>query len=399
LRLPTSIPTAVLAALAVAHLASPGAARAVQQTGAPAQEKVVVKIKELPAVKLAVADPAPALRVGRWIAGEPVASFELGRVYVVDVWATWAPPCRASIPFLSDLQARYEDRGVRVIGVSVLEDDHKAPQVFVEKLGTPVRYPIATDYVPERAKPNQGSTYLRWIRASVQDSIPTTFLIDGTGRVAWVGEPLAVEEPLVHVLAGTWDIEKARAKFYCRVRVNQLGYRLREQLDAGAWADALQTIDAMTELDPSCESRIAAYRFRTLLYVGREEEAYAYGRKVVDGALKEHALALNVIAWAIVDPKAPTPSLRRLDFALEVAKRACELTSYEDPAILDTLALIHFESGDVEKALEYQEKAAKLAAGGRWEEEIQARLAKFREAAKKKGDAGGKAPDELAIRR
>ncbi|MET0657514.1 MAG: TlpA disulfide reductase family protein [Steroidobacteraceae bacterium] len=42
-----------------------------------------------------------------------------GRVVVVDFWASWCGPCRQSFPWLNEMQARYAERGLTVIGVNV----------------------------------------------------------------------------------------------------------------------------------------------------------------------------------------------------------------------------------------------------------------------------------------
>ena len=64
---------------------------------------------------LKVGDPAPALKVGKWLQGDAVTKFEPGKVYVVHFWATWCPPCIGKMPHLADLQARYKGQGVTVI--------------------------------------------------------------------------------------------------------------------------------------------------------------------------------------------------------------------------------------------------------------------------------------------
>jgi cytochrome c biogenesis protein CcmG/thiol:disulfide interchange protein DsbE len=42
----------------------------------------------------------------------------VGRPIVLNFWATWCGPCRVEIPWLVDLQARYKDRGLVILGIS-----------------------------------------------------------------------------------------------------------------------------------------------------------------------------------------------------------------------------------------------------------------------------------------
>jgi tetratricopeptide (TPR) repeat protein len=66
-------------------------------------------------------------------------------------------------------------------------------------------------------------------------------------------------------------------------------------------------------------------------------------------------ITLNYLAWTILD----TPNLqnRDLNLALELAKKAAEISKNEDCTILDTLARAYFEKGDLDKAIEVQAMA------------------------------------------
>ena len=77
-------------------------------------------------------DEAKPLQISKWVKGKKVdlAKGKGKKVYVVEFWATWCPPCRTTIPHLTELQKKYKDKGVVFIGVS----DEKASVVkkFVE---------------------------------------------------------------------------------------------------------------------------------------------------------------------------------------------------------------------------------------------------------------------------
>jgi len=91
-----------------------------------------------------------------------------GKVVLVNYWATWCPPCRAEVPDLIRLQAKYQDRLV-VIGVSEDEGGLELVKRFTRDHG--INYPIVMSS-PALAKVFPGVT-----------SLPTTFVLDREGRV------------------------------------------------------------------------------------------------------------------------------------------------------------------------------------------------------------------------
>src|SRR5205807_6899132 len=48
-----------------------------------------------------------------------------GRVVYVDFWASWCGPCRRSFPWMNEMQRRYGDRGLTIVGVNV---DKRRPE-------------------------------------------------------------------------------------------------------------------------------------------------------------------------------------------------------------------------------------------------------------------------------
>ncbi len=92
-----------------------------------------------------------------------------GRPVILDFWATWCGPCKASMPHLTTMQERYRDRGLVVIGLSVDDGDGQKVRRFADRLGIGFRLAMADDKVLDLYGP---------IRA-----IPTTFFINRKGEV------------------------------------------------------------------------------------------------------------------------------------------------------------------------------------------------------------------------
>jgi thiol-disulfide isomerase/thioredoxin len=66
-----------------------------------------------------------------------------GKVVIVDFWGTWCPPCRKQAPQLAELNKRYRDKGLAVIGMSLddQKEDQKLVNDFIKQAG--INYQIA----------------------------------------------------------------------------------------------------------------------------------------------------------------------------------------------------------------------------------------------------------------
>lgn len=55
-----------------------------------------------------------------------------GKVVVVDFWASWCVPCRRSFPWMNDMQAKYADQGLVIVGINVDADAAAAAAFLAE---------------------------------------------------------------------------------------------------------------------------------------------------------------------------------------------------------------------------------------------------------------------------
>ncbi|AQQ71891.1 Thiol-disulfide oxidoreductase ResA [Limihaloglobus sulfuriphilus] len=326
--------TALLAVLLAAGVSTaqepaPGDAKP-EKTAEKQQEKKITLKKAAPLEGLT------------WVKGEPVKQFEKGKVYVVEFWATWCGPCRHSIPHLTKLQKKYQDKGITIIGIS--DESMETIKPFMEEMGDEMDYTIASD--------PKGIASKNYMEAYNQSGIPAAFIVDSNGYVAWYGHPGGGEMDYILELAaaGEFDGEEYAVK--------------------KAEAEAL--------------NRKINKLFNEYFSAVMEAKPYKEHRKTLDKIIEtEHPQALNELAWIILT-QVPENN-RDLEKALEIAKKVNTLTENKEPAAMDTYALALFENGEVKDAVKTQTAAVELAkkmkdADPMMLEELKKNLEKFKAA-------------------
>jgi len=273
-------------------------------------------------------DKAPELRIAEFVKGEPVTSFEPGRVYVVEFWATWCGPCIRAFPHLSKLQKEHGDK-MTIIGVNIWDNPEGESQdariervnAFVESQGERMDYTVAVEQDDTMAE--------SWMTQAGRRGIPAAFIVDQKGHIAWMGHPAGMDEPLKQVMAGKYDSAEAAKK-------------AKKQHKLDAWTQV-----SMTKI------------------VEGADDAYPLASKLIPTVFADEPMLLNQMSWFILtSDRVPE---RDVKVAYQAARLACEKTDWEEPSILDTYALAAFENGKVEKAVEMQRKAIKLLPGTQWE--------------------------------
>ncbi len=334
---------------------------------------------------LTVGSPAPALKVNRFLKGEPVTAFETGKIYVVEFWATWCGPCIQAMPHVSELQSKYPQ--VTFIGVNVLEDDDSAAEQFLNARGQELNYRFARDDVPEGANAHDGAMAKTWLTAAEVSGIPTAMVVDAKGRIANITHPMSLEECLPQIISGKWDMAEAAKQHLLSVLPERTSREFNERMEAllkpGPTDETPKELDRIAEDFPEQAGVIGLIKFRVLsLEVDKTEQALATGRKLLKGDLGSNPEMLNAMAWEIVGPERLKPAAVELkSFALEVARKSDDLVKKKHPTAADTLARALFVNGDTKAAITTQRRAIALAktnprAAG-LVEELQKRLGEY----------------------
>jgi tetratricopeptide (TPR) repeat protein len=242
-------------------------------------------------------------------------------------------------------------------------------------------YRVAIDKVEKGASEGEGFMAKHWLNAAQQDGIPASFIVNGEGKVVWIGHPGNIDVALSEVVAGTYDVTKAAAK-YKKDKANQakmqaLSAAIGKARQEGP-AAVLKVLDEAIKETPELEQQVGAFKFMTLSndMDGKEDDAIKYGQRLVDEVYKDDFNRLNQLAWAFVDPdrKGPKPTKAQLAFAVKAAEKGVEVSKGKDHPVLDTLACAYFAAGDKAKAIETIEKAIKVSD----EPEYKERLEKFK---------------------
>ncbi len=291
-----------------------------------------------------IGKPPPPITVAKWVRGAPLERFEKGTVYVVDLWATWCGPCKAAIPDLTKLARQHRGK-LEVIGVSISERQKDAADVsyiegveqFVAKMGDRMDYRVAVD-TPDK------QMHAAWLKACGTGGIPTAWVIDQQGLVAWIGigTPSDLERIAGAVLAGTFD-PKREAELQARLEAEAKqrseadiaaakerqrhtderypGYR--EAMSRGDQSAALASLNAAFKADPASETA-GAYQWKLMLLMQRNKagEVEAYARDLL-ARFPENDDIMGFVSACIVS----TSEEPRFDkqLALEAARRAAEL--------------------------------------------------------------------------
>jgi thiol-disulfide isomerase/thioredoxin len=144
---------------------------------------------EFSTIPVEVNYPAPELTLTD-VSGNPVSLTDhLGKVILVNMWATWCPPCKAEMPTLQAFYEKYQAQGFVIVGINDGETIELV-EPFVRDYG--LTFPVWLDgeYLSEKAFNTV--------------NLPSSYVIDrqGTVRLMWIGaiSPRVLEKYVPNVI-------------------------------------------------------------------------------------------------------------------------------------------------------------------------------------------------------
>ncbi|CAB4887681.1 MAG: redoxin domain-containing protein [Actinobacteria bacterium] len=117
--------------------------------------------------------PAPDFTLKTLAGTDFTLSKQLGKVVVMNVWASWCAPCRAEAPALQDVWEKSNQNKVQFVGLDTRDSD-TAARNFVERYG--ITYPQAID--------TEAQVQLLFRDTLPAQAIPSTLIVDAKGNVA-----------------------------------------------------------------------------------------------------------------------------------------------------------------------------------------------------------------------
>jgi len=309
------------------------------------------------AAALEIGDTAPPLKIKEWVRGEAVnlSKDAAKKIHMVEFWATWCPPCKQSIPLLSDYQKKNE-KDLVIIGVTDPDPyRNSASEVkdFVKEQGTKMSYTVALD--------DDGQTTRAYMPSEVM-GIPYAFLVGRDGKIVWHGSPLdpTLEKIIPDVVSGKYDVAHAKKAAEIELEVAkrfqtlELAYQLGQQ--EAVWDGVVDIL----RLDPANET---AMQILVTLYADDPKKAEPFRKWAKDyiTGQKSNVQAMVKLAETLGDHE--DLATRTPDLALEAAKAAYEASAQRDAHAVEVYARSLYQIGDVDKAISLQKDAVTLAAG------------------------------------
>jgi tetratricopeptide (TPR) repeat protein len=199
------------------------------------------------------------------------------------------------------------------------------------------------------------------MRAAGRNGIPCAFIVGKDQHIEWIGHPMSMDDALAAVVADSWDRDAAAAKYEQEQRteraMTQAQRKLSKAFQNDDWDAALKILNDLEDRGFG-GLQTGMLKARILQQAERPEELAVLRAELVESNWSDPR-ALNELAWMIASGPGEKNDTE-LKLAMRAADRGVELTDGKDASVMDTLARVHYELGDLDQAIKLQKKAVEL---------------------------------------
>jgi thiol-disulfide isomerase/thioredoxin len=327
---------------------------------------------------LNVGDKVPEIAVDKWYNKPPqlIKESKGKKVFLVEFWASWCKACLPSVKFLNQIQKKYKDKELVIVGITAEKKDDIMSFIREHNISYSIGFDegeiIISKYVSEN------------------DGIPVAFLIDREGEIVYKGHPMQMGKILVQVLNGTYNKED-REKLMFLLTLFKKQLKNFELMKASETAEkilylspdnkeamqfrlmAFEKMGQTTAAVSFLESLISKFPDHDNLYFLKlallqeltPEKVKSFSEKIIE-KFKDSPDILNTLAWELLDNG--NFGTQQIDTAFKAAELAVKTIEkdkdYDKPllaASLDTLARCYYNIGLLEKAIKYQAESLSYA--------------------------------------
>lgn len=350
-----------------------------QAVGQPEREA-----EAAPEPTLRPGDTAPPLALEKWLAGDKGDPLTKGRIGIVVFVASWSEASERALDWLAGRSREYAKDDIGVVAVFGQDagdagfygkaETELTARAFIERHAIG-KIRCAFD---ERWRSRSA-----WLAAAGAKTLPTAFIVDGQGKVAWLGNPLwppgEMEDALRQVKAGSFGAVERREltrKWEEVLReLRGLDATLTSARNTGRHDIAISTLERLESIDRLSRGFYMMARFE-IVFLEKLDSQAAF--KIARGALEtdaDSAQLLNDLSWTILTGEGARS--RDLPLAQKLAERAVEVSEGKNPHFLDTLARAHADQGRLEEAIKQQKRAVDRAGDASEREELLATLQEY----------------------